>query len=123
MLCLDPDAVLKRLRVSCLALPETDEVLSHGSPAFRVAGKMFCYFWHSHHGDGLTVACVKISGRDEQELLLEADPGLYSWLPYLSPGGGWIGVQLASPELDWEHLEARLLSSWRLAAPKRLAAI
>ncbi len=122
MLCPDPDAVLGRLRASCLALPETDEVVSHGSPAFRVAGKMFCYFWHDHHGDGLTAACVKTSGRDEQDLLLEADPGLYAWLPYLGPSG-WIGVRLASPELEWEHLEARLLSSWRLAAPERLAAI
>ena len=121
MMVADREAVLQRLRTSCLALPETDEVVSHGSPAFRVAGKMFCYFWHDHHGDGLTAACVKTSGRDEQDLLLEADPDLYSWLPYLGPSG-WIGVRLASPELEWEHLEARLLTSWRLAAPKRLAA-
>ena len=119
----DPDATLARLRAACLALPETGERVSHGSPAFDVAGKMFCYFWHNHHGDGLTAACVKVTGRDELDLLIEADPDLYSWLPYLSPGGGWVGLCLADPELDWDHVEARLLSSWRLAAPKRLAGI
>ena len=77
---------------------------------------MFCYFWHNHHGDGLTAACLKVTGRDELDLLIEADPALYSWLPYLSPGGGWIGLCLADPGLDWSHVEARLLSSWRLAA-------
>jgi hypothetical protein len=54
--------------------------------------------------------------------LIEADPDLFCWLPYLGPSG-WIGLCLADPELDWDHVEARLLSSWRLAAPKRLAGI
>ena len=40
---------------------------------------MFAYFRHDHHGDGQTVACVKTSGRDEQDMLIEADPELYSW--------------------------------------------
>lgn len=119
---LDPDADLARLRGLCLALPETGERLSHGMPAFEVAGKMFCYFWHNHHGDGLTAACVKTTGRDEQDLLLKAAPELYAWLPYLGPSG-WIGLNLAARELDWDHLEARMLASWRLAAPRRLAAI
>lgn len=116
---LDPDADLARLRAACLALPETGERLSHGMPAFDVAGKMFAYFWNNHHGDGLTAACVKTAGRDEQDLLIEAAPELYVWLPYLSPGG-WIGLNLAADDLDWSHVEARLLTSWRLAAPKRL---
>jgi hypothetical protein len=118
----DPEAVLARLRGACLALPETGERISHGSPAFHVAGRMFCCFWHDHHGDGLTAACVKTTGRDEQDLLIEADPELYSWLPYLGPSG-WIGLCLADPGLDWAHVQARLLSSWRLAAPKRLQAL
>jgi hypothetical protein len=120
MLSADPAAVLDRLRAICLALPETDERISHGSPAFAVAGKMFAYFWHNHHGDGLTCVCLKTTGRDEQELLIEADPDLYSWLPYLGPSG-WIGLSLAAVDLDWSHVEARVVGSWRLAAPKRLA--
>jgi len=49
----------------------------------------------------------------------EADPGIYSWLPYMGPSG-WIGVSLAD-DADWALVEARLATSWRLAAPRRLA--
>ena len=116
----EPQTTLARLRGLCLALPATGKRLSHGMPAFDVAGKMFCYFWHDHHGDGLSASAVKTSGRDEQDLLIEADPDLYKWLPYMSPGG-WIGLNFEADDFDWAHLEARLLASWRLAAPKRLA--
>ncbi|WP_421934396.1 MmcQ/YjbR family DNA-binding protein [Phenylobacterium sp.] len=117
MLSPDPAGVLARLRGLALALAETDEVVSHGIPAFRVAGKMFAYFRHDHHGDGMTVVCVKTSGRDEQEMLIEADPDLFSKPAYLWPSG-WVGMSLADP--DWEHVAGRLAASWRLAAPKRL---
>jgi hypothetical protein len=122
MLSPRPEAVLERLRAACLALPETDETISHGIPAFRVGGRMFAYFRHNHHGDGMTGVCVKTTGRDEQELLIEADPELYSRPAYLWPSG-WITISLADEAVDWAHVEARLLTSWRLAAPKRLAAI
>lgn len=122
MLSADPQAVLARLRFACLALPQTDEIVSHGMPGFRVAGKMFAYFRNDHHGDGMTVVCVKTSGRDEQEMLMEAEPELFSWPAYIGPSG-WIAMSLAAPDIDWAHVEARLLTSWRLAAPKRLAAV
>ena len=122
MLSGGPEAVLARLRVACLALPETDEIVSHGAPGFRVAGKMFAYFRHNHHGDDMTVVCVKTTGPDEQEMLMEAEPDLFSWPAYIGPSG-WIAMNLADPDVDWGHVEARLLSSWRLAAPRRLAAI
>jgi hypothetical protein len=121
MLSPDPQAVLARLRAACLALPETDEVLSHGAPAFRVAGRMFAYWRHNHHGDDMTVVCVKTTGRDEQELLVEADPGLYSRPAYLWPSG-WISLNLEPADTDWSHVVERLNSSWRLAAPKKLLA-
>lgn len=118
MLSPDPDGVLTRLRGLCQALPETDEIVSHGIPAFRVAGKMFAYFRHNHHGDGRTVVCLKTTGRDEQELLMEVEPDLFSWPAYIG-GAGWISMSLAQP--DWPHVEARLKASWKLAAPRRLS--
>lgn len=121
MLSHDPQAALDRVRAACLALPETDETISHGIPAFRVAGKMFAYWRHNHHGDDMTVVCVKTTGRDEQELLIEADPDLYSRPAYLWPSG-WIALNLAPSDTDWGHVAARLKISWRLAAPKRLQA-
>ena len=119
MLSSTPDAVLVRLRAACRALPETDETISHGIPAFRVAGKMFAYFRHNHHGDDRTVVCLKTTGRDEQDLLIEADPDLYSWPAYIGPSG-WIAMNLAPVDIDWNHVAERIASSWRLAAPRRL---
>jgi hypothetical protein len=117
MLSDDPEGAAAGLRRLALALPEATEKLSHGSPAFFVAGKMFAYFAHNHHGDGMTIACVKTSGRDEQDFLIEADPDTYSW-PAYTGGAGWIAIGLAEP--DWDLVAARLRSSWNLAAPKRL---
>ena len=121
MLAADPAAVEARLRALCLALAETGERISHGIPAFDVAGKMFAYFRHNHHGDGMTVVCVKTSGREEQEFLLEVDPETYSRPAYLWPSG-WVAVTLAEG-VDWALVEARLETSWKLAAPKRLLSL
>ena len=118
MLSPDPEADLVRLRAVCLALPGTDETVSHGIPAFRAGGRMFAYFRHNHHGDDLTVVCVRTTGREEQEMLIEADPALYSWPAYLGPSG-WISMNLAPRDTDWAHIESRLLTSHRLAMPPR----
>ena len=40
------------VREICLWLPEAEEVMSHGSPDFRVAGKNFATYVINHHGDG-----------------------------------------------------------------------
>ena len=119
MLSSDPDAACARLRALCLALPQTGERISHGIPAFDVAGKMFAYFRHNHHGDGVTCVCVKTSGRDEQEMLIEADPDTFSWPAYIGPSG-WIAISLADAVADWVLVAARVETSWRLAAPRRL---
>src|SRR5436189_298144 len=94
MLAPDPRAVEERLRTLALALPEATEKLSHGAPAFFVAGKQFAYFSHNHHGDGMTMVGVKTHGRDEQDLLIEADPDTYSW-PAYTGHAGWIAINLA----------------------------
>jgi phosphoribosylglycinamide formyltransferase-1/phosphoribosylamine--glycine ligase/phosphoribosylglycinamide formyltransferase/phosphoribosylformylglycinamidine cyclo-ligase len=115
----DTDAALGRIRAICLALPQTGEKVSHGIPAFQVAGKMFAYFRHHHHGGRLTVVCVKTSGREEQSLLIEQDPDLYSWPAYIGPAG-WIAIDIGRDWTDWEHVADRIATSWKLAAPARL---
>jgi hypothetical protein len=120
MLSNDPEAVLAKLRTLALALPSAAERLSHGSPGFFIeGGKFFAYFSHDHHGDGDTALCVKTSGRDEQDMLIEAAPEIYSWPAYIGPAG-WIAIDLGGDNVDWDLVEARLASSWRLVAPKRL---
>jgi hypothetical protein len=111
--------LLERVSALCLALPETDVKLSHGAPAFSVAGKMFAYFTDNHHGDGRTAALLKTTGLEEQEMLIEADPDLYYRPPYIGHKG-WIGLRLDLGDPDWDHVGDRIAMSWELTAPRRL---
>lgn len=110
---------LNRVRQEALELPETEERLSHGQPTFFVAGKQFAQFRANHHGDGRTVVCVRTSSLDEQAMLLDADPQSYSRPAYLGPSG-WISINLAGENVDWDHVADRIAASWELAAPRRL---
>ena len=110
---------LDKIREAALELPETEEKLSHGQPTFFVAGKQFAQFRDNHHGDGKTVVCVKTSSLDEQAMLLESDPETYSKPAYLGPSG-WVSINLAGDQVDWDHVADRIAASWELAAPRRL---
>ncbi len=111
---------LEKLRAAALALPETDEKLSHGMPAFFITkGKMFAYFWHHHHGDQVTAAIVKTSGTEEQAMLIEMEPDLYYRPPYFGPSG-WVGIHLDRDSIDWDRVADRVAISWELVAPRRL---
>ena len=110
---------LDRIRTAALELPETEERLSHGQPTFFVAGKQFAQYRANHHGDSRTVVCVRTSSLDEQAMLIESDPETYSRPAYLGPSG-WVSINLAAPDLDWDHVADRIAESWELAAPRRL---
>lgn len=123
MTVFDPEPVHVRIGSLATSLPQVEEKVSHGSPCWRVADKrMFAYFWHNHHADGITAVLVKTSGIEEQQMLIEMDPDIYFKPPYLGPSG-WLGVRLDQPETDWDLVEHRLRESWRLAAPPKLAAM
>ena len=108
---------LDKVREAALELPETEERLSHGQPTFFVAGKQFAQFRMNHHGDEKTVVCVRTSSLDEQAMLLEAAPEIYSRPAYLP---SWISINLAGENVDWAHVADRIAQSWELAAPRRL---
>jgi hypothetical protein len=110
---------LDRVRQIALGLPESEERLSHGQPTFFVGGKQFAQFRDNHHGDGITGVCVKTSSLDEQAMLLETDPGTYSKPAYLGPSG-WVSINLAGDNVDWDHVADRIALSWELAAPRGL---
>ncbi len=117
----DSSAMHARISELALALPQASETVSHGSPAWKVADKkMFAYYWHNHHSDGITCVLVKTSGVEEQAMLIEADPDIYFRPPYLGPSG-WVGVRLDGDPVDWDLVVHRLQQSWRLAAPAKLA--
>ncbi|MGL4541874.1 MAG: phosphoribosylglycinamide formyltransferase, partial [Polymorphobacter sp.] len=118
-----PAALLAKVRALALALPAAAEKLSHGSPGFFVeGGKFFAYFSANHHGDGITALLVKASGVEEQAQLIENDPDLYYRPAYFGPSG-WVGIRLDSGAVDWGHIDDWLTRSWRMSAPKRLAAL
>ena len=110
---------LDKVREAALALPGTEERLSHGQPTFFVAGKQFAQLRDDHHGDGRIVVCVRTSGPDEQAMLIEADPDTYSRPAYLGPSG-WVAIDVKGEEIDWDHVGDRIAASWELAAPRRL---
>jgi len=84
-----------------------------------VRKRTFLSFVDNHHGDGrLAVWCA--ASKDEQETLVAADSKNFFVPPYVGPSG-WIGVHLDG-DINWEELDMLLRDSYRLVAPKRLAA-
>jgi phosphoribosylglycinamide formyltransferase 1 len=115
-----PDFLIAQVRERALALPEADEVLSHGMPCFGIVkGKKFAYVSNDHHGDGKVSLLVKISGAEEQAMLIEQDEDRYYRPPYF--GDGWVGIRLDLGDTDWDHIGEWLSRSWRAVAPKKLA--
>ena len=115
----NPDWLAAQVRDRALALPETDEIASHGMPCFGVIkGKKFAYVSLDHHGDGKTALLVKISGPDEQAQLIDMDPERYYRPAYF--GDGWVAIRLDLGDTDWDSIADRLLSSWSMVAPRRL---
>ncbi len=117
-----PEHLVAQVRERALALPEADEVVSHGMPCFGVVkGKKFAYVSQDHHGDGKTALLVKISGADEQAQLIENDPERYYRPAYF--GDSWIAMRLDLGRNDWDEIGEWLARSWRSVAPKKLTGL
>ena len=109
---------LTRTRALCLALPEATEKPGQ-MVGFLVRGKTFAWFLDNHHGDERLALWIKAAPGD-QDLLVTADPVRFFRPPYVGQHG-WIGVRL-DRDPDWDELAALIRDSYRLLAPKRLAA-
>jgi hypothetical protein len=109
---------LDRVRRICATLPGTSEKLSHGEPTFFVAKKVYAMFANNHHGDGHIAIWIP-AGPGVQEMLVSTFPKKYFRPPYVGVRG-WIGVEI--DEVSDEELTAHLIDSWKLIAPKKLAA-
>lgn len=117
-----PDYLRARVRELAMALPEADEVTSHGMPCFGIVkGKKFAYFTEDHHGDGKIALLVKISGAEEQAMLIELDEDRYYRPAYF--GDGWVGIRLDIGDTDWDAIGEWLRKSWLAVAPKKLAGL
>ena len=112
------DRILTRVRALCLALPETSERLSHGTPTFFVRGKKpFVMAWNDHHGDGrFALWCAAPDG--VQRLLVDADPQRFFVPPYVGHRG-WLGVRL-DRGFDEEELAGIVEDAYAEVAPAKL---
>jgi hypothetical protein len=111
-------AALERLRSLCLALPETSERSSPGSPSFFVREKKcFLMVVDNHHGDGrFGIWCAAPTG--DQQLLVEADPERF-FVPAYVGHRGWLGVRLHG-RVDWDELAGIVEDAYAAVAPRRL---
>ena len=111
----DP-AKVEQLRRLCLSLPAATEKLSHGEPAWFVAGKQFANTADHHHDDRLSVWCAAPEGA--QEMLVKADRKRFFRPPYVGHRG-WLGVYL-DIEVDWGEMAIIVERAYRRVAPRRL---
>lgn len=105
-----------RLRAICLALPEAVEQEAWGDPPFRVRSKIFAM---EKRGDGrVSLWCKAPPG--SQMVLVGAEPERFFVPPYVGHKG-WIGMRLDGGP-DWREVALVVRRSYRLIAPRRLAA-
>lgn len=112
---------LEHVRKICMALPEMEERLSHGSPAFFVRGKKtVAMYLNDHHGDGrIAIWCPAPPG--VQEELVRQEPERFFRPPYVGPSG-WLGVRL-DVDVDWDEVAGIVEDAYRKVAPKKLIAL
>ncbi|RJX66720.1 phosphoribosylglycinamide formyltransferase [Tsuneonella suprasediminis] len=118
----DLEWLVGQVRERAMMMPQAEETISHGMPCFGIVkGKKFAWVSMDHHGDGKTALLTKISGVDEQAMLIERDPERFYRPAYF--GDGWIGIRLDLGDTDWDDVAEWIARSWRAVAPKKLTAL
>lgn len=111
------DDPIEQIRAICLACPEATEKETWGDPTFRVRDRIFAM---DKRGDGrISLWCKAQPGAPD--VLVDANPDRYFIPPYVG-SKGWIGVRLDG-DVDWDAVTELVAESYRLIAPKRLAAL
>ena len=115
------DRRLARFTKICLELPEASRKMMGRHAGFFVRKKTFAYFLDDHHGDGIVgINCKVLPG--ENTALIATDPKKF-YMPAYIGSKGWVGLRLDTGEVDWEEVAELATHSYRLVAPKRLAAL
>jgi predicted DNA-binding protein (MmcQ/YjbR family) len=117
-----PASPLPRFRKLCLALPQAHEVEAWGHPTFRVRNKIFATYANEghHEGSGRPATCVK-AAPGEQSAMVATAPDCFFVPPYVGHKG-WVGIWLDGA-VNWDDVAEFLRDSYRLIAPKKLAAL
>lgn len=115
------------VRRIALALPETDEVMSRGTTAWRVRAKLFVWQRPLRESDRRALGAAAPNGpilgaRVEhlgaKEAMLGDDPTVYFTTPHFD---GYPAVLVRLAEIDVAELEELIVEAWLVRAPKRTA--
>jgi predicted DNA-binding protein (MmcQ/YjbR family) len=99
------------------SLPEAEEFVSHGSPTFRVRGKIFARHTINHHGDGRVALNLK-APPGAQAAFVKIGPKAYFVPQYVGPMG-WLGVEL-DKGLGWNTVREHVKDAYEMVAPQEL---
>ena len=120
-------ATWEDVRRIALALPETGEKLSWGTPAWQVKGKGFVWDRPLRKSDlealGLTeqegpVLGVRVADEGVKQALVADDPDVYFTTPHFD---GYPAVLVRLDRIEVPELSEVITEAWLLKAPKRLA--
>ena len=102
----------------CLGLPETEEVVSHGFPTFKGAGKIFATYSVNHHGDGKVALILSLS-MDMQKMLVDSAPKHFFVPPYTG-SKGWVGVEL-NKGISWDRVSELTYDAYCKVTPTKVS--
>ena len=106
-----PLEILQGLREVCAALPEVEEGLQFGHPAFKAGKKVFCTL---HADAGITLSVW--AGADMQAALT-FDKRYF--VPRYTGHNGWLSLNLDA-RLNWDEVRSLAEASYRHFALKRM---
>ena len=113
---------VEKVRRMCLDLPEVNERLSHGAPAFFIRDKKTFANVHpdNHSGNG-ELALWAAAPPGAQEALIAANPARY-YRPAYVGHRGWVGMRLEGA-VDWNEVEGVIEDAYCAVAPAKLVAL
>ncbi|MFD9905682.1 MmcQ/YjbR family DNA-binding protein [Streptomyces sp. NPDC059063] len=122
-----PDA-LTRLRAICGQLPDAYEEQAWIGTRWRIRGRTFAHVYvtdptrpsstHTHTAAPTTTLTFRAQG-EELAALTHAGPPFFR----LDWGANVVGLRLYEDTTDWAEVAELLMESYRLQAPKKLAAL
>ena len=120
-------ATWEDVRRIALALPETGEKLSWGTPAWQVKGKGFVWDRPLRKSDLAALGVdeqegpilgVRVADEGVKHALIADDPAVYFTIPHFD---GYPAVLVRLDRIDVPELEEVITEAWLLKAPKKLA--
>lgn len=113
-----PRKVLNRVRTICLGLPETTLRSDRTAHAFEIRRRTFTWLFSVQDQSLVSVSCVVVNADPSERAAL-----LATGHPYFGAASNdrRLGVVL-DEHPDWEQIAELIVDSYRLLAPKKLAA-